>query len=32
MPPLIQFDRVTYLPPGSSETTPPALNDITLTI
>ncbi|PKO03790.1 MAG: energy-coupling factor transporter ATPase [Chloroflexi bacterium HGW-Chloroflexi-5] len=32
MPPLIQFDRVTYRHPGSSETTPPALNDITLTI
>lgn len=32
MPPLIQFDRVTYRHPGSTETTPPALNDITLTI
>jgi energy-coupling factor transport system ATP-binding protein len=32
MPPLIQFDRVTYRHPGSAETTPPALNDITLTI
>ncbi|HCS40684.1 MAG TPA: energy-coupling factor transporter ATPase [Anaerolineaceae bacterium] len=32
MPPLIQFDRVTYRHPGSSEITPPALNDITLTI
>jgi energy-coupling factor transport system ATP-binding protein len=32
MPPIIQFDRVTYRHPGSPETTPPALNDITLTI
>jgi energy-coupling factor transporter ATP-binding protein EcfA2 len=32
MPPLIQFDRVTYRHPGSPETAQPALNDITLTI
>jgi energy-coupling factor transport system ATP-binding protein len=32
MPPLIQFDRVTYRHPGSAEIVQPALNDITLTI
>lgn len=32
MPSLIQFDRVTYRHPGSHETTPPALDDITLSI
>ena len=32
MPPLIQFDHVTYRHPGSVDTTPPALNDISISI
>ena len=32
MPPLIQFDRVTYRHPGSPESAAPALKDISLTI
>jgi len=32
LPPLIQFDRVTYRHPGSSETVRPALNDVSLSI
>ena len=32
MPPLIQFDRVTYRHPGSPESVPPALDDISLSI
>lgn len=32
MPPLIQFDHVTYRHPGSDEASPPALKDISITI
>ncbi len=32
MPPLIQFDHVTYRHPGSAEALPPALNDISVSI
>ena len=32
LPPLIRFDNVTYRHLGSSESTPPALNDISITI
>jgi energy-coupling factor transport system ATP-binding protein len=32
LPPLIRFDNVTYRHPGSSESTPPALNDVSITI
>jgi len=32
LPPLIRFDNVTYRHPGSSESTPPALNDVNITI
>lgn len=32
MPPLIQFDHVTYHHPGSGNSSPPALNDISISI
>ncbi len=32
MPPLIQFEHVTYHHPGSDKSTPPALNDISIRI
>lgn len=32
MPPLIKFDHVTYRHPGSGESSPPALNDISISI
>lgn len=32
MPPLIQFDHVTYRHPGSEKNSPPALNDISISI
>jgi len=32
LPPLIQFERVTYRHPGSDKSSPPALNDISLSI